>query len=282
MFESIFETVKLSWLFYIILLILSLIILIVAGLYMAWNYHLGKPMAPFFWLRIKGWTTKGVALFEIFSLTNSVSLEEAKKEVGDGYRLYTPTVVKTAVAKKESRFEKFYNYLFARNLKSKSISYDMQKVKRTQNLIMPKSTYSINGVNTIPLWDLHPQLHTDVLEGLKILTSQGILTLQELEEFVSDKDNAEQKMFKNYSYRTFLDLYLSVRQKYNIVVTTDDVVNFIGKQFDKNYRESIEAKDFNVMQKKKTDSKTTTYGYIAIILAIVIVGIIRIYKTIWG
>ena len=68
----------------------------------------------------------------------------------------------------------------------------------------------------------------------------------------------------------------------NIVVTTDDVVNFIGKQFDKNYRESIEAKDFNVMQKKKTDSKTTTYGYIAIILAIVIVGIIRIYKTIWG
>lgn len=243
---------------------------------MLWMYHLGKPLAPFFWLRLKGWTQRGIAVFEIFSLTNSVSLEEARKEVGDGFRLYTPSTVNMPV-KKVGRFQKFIDY-FSGN---KTPSYGVTKIKRIQNLIMPKSTYSINGVTTIPLWDLHPQLHTDILEGVKILISNGITTLADFKEFVSDKDNANQIMFKNYSYQKFMDLYLGARQKFNVVVTTDDVANFIGKQFDKNFRESIEAKDYNAMIKNKTESKVMMYGYIAIILTIVIVGFKVIYTTIY-
>ncbi len=275
-----FDDLKISWLFYIILVIIFVIVLIAAVLYMAYNYHLGKPMAPFFWLRIKGWTTRGVALFEIFSLTNSVSLEEAKKEVGDGYRLFTPTTINMPV-KKEGWYKRAYNYIFARNLQSSGGAYGVTKIKRIQNLIMPKSTYSINGVNTIPLWDLHPQLHVDLLEGVKILISKDIKTLSAFTEYVKDKNNAEQNMFKNYSYRTFYDLYLGVRQKYNITVTTDDVANFIGKQFDKNFRESIEAKDFNAMQKSKTENKYSLYGYVAIILTVIIIGFKVIYQTLY-
>ena len=273
-----FEGLKLSWLFFIILFMIGVFVLAAAGGYMLWNYHFGKPMAPFFWLRIAGWMNSKVALFEIFSLTNSVSLEEARKEVGDGYRLYIPSTVDIPV-KKVGFWKKIYNYLLAKNIGNSD--YAVKKVSRIQNLIMPKSTYSINGVNTIPLWDLHPQLHTDVLEGVKVLISQGIKTLEQFTEFISEKDNVEQILFKNYSYRTFYDLYMGVRQKYNMTVTTDDVANFIGKQFDKNFRESIEAKDFNAMQKSKAEGKFIVYGYLAIILAIIIIGIKILYPIIF-
>lgn len=277
----VFEETKMSLILYIIVVIVGLFVIAAMGGYLLWNYHLGKAMSPFFWLRIAGWTNPKVALFEIFSLTNFVSLEEARKERGDGYRLYTPSTVDMPV-KKEGKIKRFMDYILARKLvKSEKTEYGVKKVNRVQNLIMPKSTYSINGVNTIPIWDLHPQLHTDLLEGVKTLISNGITTLKDLEEFVSIKDNAEQNLFKNYSYRTFYDLYMGVRQKYNIIVTTDDVANFIGKQFDKNFRESIEAKDFNAMQAQKTDNKFLYYGYLAIILAIVIIGFKVIYTTIY-
>ena len=271
-----FEETKISFLFYTIIVVVSLFLLFAMGGYLLWNYHLGKAMAPFFWMRIAGWTNPKVALFEIFSLTNSISLEEARKETGDGYRLFVPTKVDMPT-KKVGSFKKIINYLFARDA-----GYSVKKVNRVQNLIMPKSSYSINGVNTILLWDLHPQLHIDVLEGVKTLVEKNIKTLKQLKEYVSDPMRAENNLFKNYSYRTFYEMYLGVRQKYNIQVTTDDVANFIGKQFDKNFRESIEAKDFNAMQAQKTDNRYLTYGYIAIILAIVIVGFKVIYTTIWG
>lgn len=281
-----FEEAKISLLFYIIIVIVSLIVLIAIGGYLLWNYHLGKAMAPFFWLRMKGWTQRGIALFEIFSLTNSVSLEEARKETGDGYRLFTPSTVNIPT-KKEGRvkkiFKKIFDYLFARNLNiPESTEYGVTKVKRIQNLIMPKSTYSINGVNTIPLWDLHPQLHTDILEGVKTLVDKDIKTLDELRDFVSEPDDANKILFKDYTYRTFLDLYLGARQKFSVEITTDDVANFIGHQFDKNFRESIEAKDFNAAMQQKTDSSYLKWGYLAIILAIVIVGFKVCYTTIWG
>jgi hypothetical protein len=253
-------------------------VLIAFGGYMLWSYHLGKPMAPFFWLRLKGWTSRGIALFEIFSLTNSVSLEEARKEVGDGFRLYTPTKVEVSV-KKEGRVKKFLDYILARKVVDK---YEIKRINRVQNLVMPKSTYSINGVCTIPLWDLHPQLHIDLLEGIKVLISKDIKTLTQLTEFCEVRENAEETMFKNYNYRTFLDLYLSVRQKYNISISTNDVINFIGKQFDKNFRESIEAKDFNVLQKGRTENKYILYGYVAIILTILIIGVKVLYTTFYG
>lgn len=277
-----FEQTKLSLIFYMIIVALSLFVLFVVGAYLFWNYHLGKAMAPFFWLRIKSWTQRNIALFEIFSLTNIVSLEEARKETGDGYRLYIPSVV-TIPTKKEGRFEHIFNYLFAKRLKiSETNEYEVKKVKRVQNLIMPKSTYSINGVNTIPLWDLHPQLHTDILEGVKTLIDNDIKILAELEDFVSNPDDANKILFKEYTYRTFLDLYLGARQKFSVNITTDDVANFIGGNFDKNFRESIEAKDFNSAMQSKVDNSYLKWGYLAIILAIVIVGIKIIYQTIWG
>ncbi len=283
-----FEETKLSLIFYIIVVVIGLFVLFVIGAYLFWNYYLGKSMSPFFWLRIKSWTQKGVALFEIFSLTNSISLEEARKETGDGYRLYTPTVVNVPV-KKSGKLNSIFKGIMAKILKTPVESetkedpdYGIKKVKRVQNLIMPKSTYSINSVNTIPLWDLHPQLHTDILEGVKTLVDNGIGTLKELEEFVSNPEDANEILFKNYTYRTFLDLYLGARQKFYVNVTTDDVANFIGANFDKNFRESIEAKDFNSAMQSKTDNSYLKWGYLAIIITILIVGFIKIYNTIWG
>lgn len=273
-----FEETKISVLFYIIIVVVSLFVLTAAGLYLLWIYHLGKPLAPFFWLRIKSWTQRNIALFEIFSLTNSVSLEEARKETGDGYRLYTPTTVEIA-KKKEGFFKRKWNFLFG---KSSSIPTGTEKIKRLQNLIMPKSTYSINGVNTIPLWDLHPQLHTDILEGIKILISQNIKTLKQFTEFVENKDNAEKPMFKNYNYRTFYDLYLGVRQKFHVNICTNDIIGFVGTNFDKHYRESIEAKDFNLLQFKKQEGKTTLYGYIIIGIIVAAVAFKIVYRTIYG
>lgn len=271
-----FEDTKISLLFFTIIVVACLFVLFIMAGYLLWCYHLGKAMAPFFWLRLVGWTNSKVALFEIFSLTNSISLEEARKEVGDGYRIFVPSTVDMPT-KNVGIFKKIINYMLARD-----VSYSVKKVNRIQNLIMPKSSYSINGVNTILLWDLHPQLHIDVLEGIKTLVEKDIKTLSKLKEFISDPIRAENNLFKNYSYRTFYEIYLGVRQKYNVCITTDDVANFIGKQFDKNFRESIEAKDFNAMQAQKTDNKFLYYGYIAIILAIVIVGFKVIWQTIYG
>jgi len=274
----VFEETKISVLLYIIIVVVSLLILTAAGLYLLWNYHLGKPLSPFFWLRIKGWTQRDIALFEIFSLTNSVSLEEARKETGDGYRLYIPTEVDMPT-QKVGFWKRKYNFLFGKNLKG---DYKVEKIKRIQNLIMPKSTYSINGVNTIPLWDLHPQLHVDVLEGLKVLIQQDIKTLKQFTEFIQNKDNAEKNMFKNYSYRTFYDLFLEVRQKFQVNIYTNDIVGFVGSNFDKNYRESIESKDFNALQAKKQEGKIVLYGYIIIGIIVAAVAFKIVYRTIYG
>lgn len=272
-----FEETKISVFFYIIIVVVSLFVLAVAGLYLLWIYHLGKPLSPFFFLRIKSWTQRNIALFEIFSLTNSVSLEEARKEIGDGYRLYNPTTVEIA-KKTDGFFKRKWNFLFGKN---STIPTGTEKIKRVQNLIMPKSTYSINGVNTVPLWDLHPQLHKDILEGIKILVSQDIKTLSQFTEFVQNKDNAERPMFKNYNYRTFHDLYLGVRQKFQVNIYTNDIMGFVGTNFDKNYRESIESKDFNALQAKKQEGKTVLYGYIIIGIIVVAVAFKIIYNTIY-
>lgn len=271
-----FDNLNISWLLYIIIVIISVIILVAIGIFMVYQYYMGRALAPFFWLRIKNWTQKGIALFQIFSLTNNVTLEEARKEKGDGYKLYTPTQIEIS-AKKVGKLEKIYNYMF--RVKSKT---PVVRTNRVQNLILPKSTYSINGVNTIPLIDFHPVPHADIIEGLQILIEKGIKNLEDFSEFVKEKDNAEQIMFKDYSYRTFYELYLSFKQKYDVKVTTDDVINFIGKNFDKGFRETIENQEFILQQvTKKNGDKWTKWGWICLFLVILAISFKIIYTTIY-
>lgn len=304
------EMLKVSFIIYLIILIGAVIGLIVFGLYIGMYYHLGKPMALFMYGRIKSWTEKGIAVFEIISLTGNVLLFFAKEETG-GYRRphVTKKLRKPMTRKYKTRtglttivlmlatiilLYKFAHigiiqsavgsmigliipvYAWYRQPKEEIFTGD----NRPQPLIMPKTVYSINGVDTIPLIDLHPPLHTDIKNGLNSLIELGIKTHEGLQQ--EAELNPDIILIPGYTMKSFCELYTAARQKYEFRVRVSDVSEAVTKNFDKNFRESLQAKEFNAKTKKRHDNTTLKYGYAALFIVCLGVIIKLLYFTFYG
>lgn len=304
------ETLHVSFIIYLIILIGAVIGLIVFGLYIGMYYHLGKPMAPFMYGRIKSWTEKGIGIFEILSLTGNVILNFAREEAG-GYRRphITKKVREPMTGKSKIRtglitivfmlgtavvLYKFAHtgimqaavgsmiglslpvYAWYRQPKKEIFTGD----NRPQPLIMPKTVYSINGVDTIPLIDLHPPLHSDIKNGLIALIERDIKTHEDLQKAADHDPDAI--LIPGYTMKSFCELYTAARQKYEFRVKVSDVSEAVTKNFDKNFRESLQAKEFNAKTKKRHDNTPLKYGYAALIIVCLGVVIKLLYFTFYG
>ena len=254
------DFIKLSVVMWVIVTLLGLMILGIFALYIISIYHFGKPLSIFFFGRLKSWTNKKLAIFEIFTLNHDVIFAYAIKGIGGTYREDTEE-------KKLTWFEK--------HIERKQ----QDPTTRGGRAIIPKSTYTVNGVTTIPLLNIHPELSSTITTGLKLLTNNKITTLGQLIEAANK--NPQDILYKGFTYKSFLELYLSTIQKYNIRVTAGEVVEFIGKNTDENFRETIDAKTFNVQAKAKIDNKYLKYGYIGLIVMAVGLVIKIIYVTVY-
>lgn len=304
------ENVSISLIWYILIVGGSLLFLILFGLYLAGYYHFGKPLAPFMNIRIKRWSDPRAALFEIITLLGNVYLTPAQEETG-GYRM--PSVVRTVREPFTTKQKLFWGiltvsviiaifgllkFLGVGTLKAAGISFigfalpvlaisrqathtELIGDNRPQPLIMPLSIYTVNGVPTIPLLDLHPPLHRDLKSGLQILISRNISNPDELKTWI-DSGHGQDELLAGYTCESFYDLYNSTRQKYEFKVTVSDINEAMNKTYDKNFSESIQAKEFNAKTKAKTDNNHMKIGYAALLIVVIGVTIKLIYFTFYG
>lgn len=255
-----FEFVHISWLWFILAVIIAVIVMVFTTMFVIFSWSMGKPLQIFFSRRLDRLSDPTASIFEIFTIDNFGFLEPAKKETGGAFR----RLVKDQTTK------------------GKLIESDLT--------VIPQSTYIINSVETVPLLESHPPLHKDIRAGieecLRLKTNlpkeyRGqISTYEELVKQASETPKAI--LFGTYTYENFLKLYEAYREKYTLIVTVADVHGFVGKNFDKNFRETIEAKNYNVKVKSTVENKYTLYGYIAILLVAAGVAFKLIYSTIYG
>ena len=197
-------------------------------------------------------------IFEIFTLNHEIFLEYGTKEKGGAYR----------------PGEEFKGYTwYERNIQKKKTPI------KSDILTIPKSTYTINGVTTLPVWEIYPRLHEDLKTGLEILISNGIETLAGLKKKAAE--SPDEILFNKHTYKSFLELYSSAIQKYTVKVTAGDVLNFVGDNFDKNFRETIDAKNFNTKAKSKIDGSFLKYGYLAVLIVAAGLAIKIVYVVIY-
>jgi hypothetical protein len=272
--SQIFGDVSLPWIWYLIIVILSMLIILSATGYLLWLWIQGRPLREFFIVKLKSFTNKNLAIFEIFGITNNIKLEIAHYEDGDGYRKGENKYIIPKIEIKKGLYNKIKSAILKNEKKDTEIS-----ATKNSLLIIPKSKYMINGVRTIPLWDLHPQLHADIIKGLDLLIEKHINTLEQLEDIIDDSIKSEEVFFDNYSYKNWYELYIANKNKYTVNIYTTDLDRFVEKNYDANFRRSIFDQEFIETKNKGKVETYDKYGLIATGVTLLIVLIRVLYIT---
>ena len=147
--------------------------------------------------------------------------------------------------------------------------------ERNQIPVIPTSSYTINGIDTVLLWDIHPPLPDYIEKGARTLIDKKITTFEEFATLCNKEP--DKILFDNYTNIEFLKMYLAYRNKFEVNIKVPTVFNFISKNFDENYSESIQIKEYNASYKTKTDNKFAKWGFI--IVGIMVLGIV--FKILW-
>lgn len=264
-FQTIFDTIKISPIIFWIIVIVFCILLIFFVGYFWFEYQKGSSLKLLFWARIKRWFNKRISLFEIFDITNTVRFEYGHREQGDTYKFGEDNSINN---KNKGLLDRIFGD------KNKS-------VENPDEIITPKSVYNINSVKTVPLFEPYPKLNPIIENGINTLISKGITSLEQLEDII---DNAERKndvLFDNVTYEKFYEIYISTKNKYEMNIKFDDIINFMANTYDKNFRETIEAKEYNIKHNKKTDDIGKKYGLYIIVFGAAASIIMILYKVIF-
>jgi hypothetical protein len=272
---TIFDSIKLTPLWYTIAAGIIVFVLFVFGCVFFYQYKRGEALKELFWGRVKGWTNKKIALFEIFNPINTVRFEYAHREMGDVYKFgESSTDYVPESSKKKGIFSKILN-LF--NNKITPVDSSLKS-----EVITPKSVYTINGVRTVPLFEVYPQLNKNIIKGLEALKLKEINTLEELEFMIDDPNMRNHILFDDYTFEKFYELYMASKNKYELNIRIKDVTGFMSNTFNKNFRESIQTKEFNVKMNKKQQDMGKKIGIGIFILCIVASVVIAVYRVIYG
>lgn len=238
-----FQFAEVSWIQFAVTLIAGMAVIIGGSLYFGMLKIFGKELKPYMTARLKK-----QSIFQIYSINNNVSLEFAKQERGGGFKLL-----------------------------------DKKGKETSDNIIIPRSTYSVEGTQTALAYDLFPPLHSDFIEGLNKLKELGYKTISELEKDIKGgKRKSEDEFFKNYTNDSFIKLFHSTRQKYSLSITLDDVLKFLDRHSSQNFSESLATRDTNAMKKKVRENPAKKYAFI--VCGLWVLGLLFIlgYKVIYG
>jgi len=279
---TIFDSIKLTPLWYMIAIGAILFFLLIFGGYILYEYKRGEALSKLFLARIKGWTNKKIALFEIFSPINTVRLEYAHREIGDVYKFGENSSDYVPELNKKKHFYLFRPFYWLLKILDNKVKIQNIDKSLKSEVITPKSVYTINGVRTVPLFEVYPQLNKNIEKGLEALKSKEINTLEEFEFIIEDNTVKSRILFDDYTFEKFYELYMASKNKYELNITVKDVVNFMSNTSNENFSENIEVKEFNVKTNKKSQDFGKKIGIGIFVICMIASVIIAVYRTIYG
>lgn len=150
--------------------------------------------------------------------------------------------------------------------------------------VIGKSTVSINGVDTLLLWNVTPALPQRYTETLKSLVKLGYHNAEDIINDIESKligSSSELIEGSKLTYADFLALHKAVVEKYTVYVTPGDVLNFKENYLDEHPRKSVIEKEVTKEKKRLAEHKYEKYGFILIALIIVMGGsliALKIYR----
>ena len=197
----------------------------------------------FFGKELKPYKTaklKKQAMFQIYSIDHSLRLEPVKEIIGGGFK----------------------------------------QLKEHAKAIFPRSTYTVDGVKTVLLYDLFPEQNPDIIEGLELLTKRNITTLNALEEHVDKLGREDEIFIKDYTYSDFIKILSEVQNKYTIEITVSDVIDFLDKHSNQHFSKSLAQRDINQAKKKRTDPAAKKYAFYIIMAWVGVLLGILVYKVV--
>jgi hypothetical protein len=146
--------------------------------------------------------------------------------------------------------------------------------------IIAQSIISINGVQTLMIWNVTPPLPERYLRMLEKLTEAGFNSLADIAQGLQIQDDQEEPKITleteiladqdKTTIQDFITLHTKIRDRNLIVVTSDDILGFSDKYMDEHAKKSVIEKEVTVQQKRLADSKYQTYAFY--IIAIMVIG----------
>jgi hypothetical protein len=167
--------------------------------------------------------------------------------------------------------------------KPKEHFWDKQEYNYSAPLVS-KSILQINGVKTLMAWNVTPPLPGRYLTALEALNKLGISEIGKLYNDIKVNTINVNDVIKGtaITFGDFLELHNHLKEKYSIVVTPDDILNFEDKFLDEHPIRSVVKKEIVVRKKRYMDNKLQKWAFI-IIGAMVILSFVmiayKIYKS---
>lgn len=174
-------------------------------------------------------------------------------------------------------------YVAPRFLSSRRAAADLRSKteNETDALIIPPSTYNVEGVTTVLAFEIYPELHEDLLAGVRTLKEKEYTTISELKEAItSGAINKTDILFGDYTYDKFLKLYNAAAEKLSFSITVDDILKFLEKHSSQRFSESLSTRITNTEVKKKRDNWAKKYGFYIVLIWAVGLLLILAYKVI--
>lgn len=154
-----------------------------------------------------------------------------------------------------------------------------KKICHTAKPIVAQSIISINGVQTLMVWNVTPPLPERYLSMLEKLTEAGYNSLEDIAQGLKNINDGvpqitpETEIISGQdktTIRDFITLHTKIRDRNKIIVTPDDILSFSDKYMDEHAKKSVIEKEVTVQQKRLADSKYQTYAFY--IIAIMVIG----------
>ncbi|PWB55610.1 MAG: hypothetical protein C3F06_02440 [Candidatus Methanoperedenaceae archaeon] len=146
--------------------------------------------------------------------------------------------------------------------------------------IIAQSITTINGVQTLLIWNVTPPLPERYLRMLEILIESGFNSLEDIEQGLQIQEGQESPVITleteilsgedKITIKDFVILHTKIRDRNLIVVTPEDIMGFSGKYMDEHAKKSVIEKEVTIQQKRLSESKYQTYAFY--IIAIMVIG----------
>lgn len=176
--------------------------------------------------------------------------------------------------------------------KTKKRSYEFWKPEYTYTAARPiiaQSITSINGIDTLMVWNVTPPLPERYIKMLEALTTMGFNTMESLGQALQGgegpKISPESELLTGQDKTTitdFLALHVKIRDRNKIIVTPDDILGFSEKYLDEHAKKSVIEKEVTIATKRLNDNKYQTYAFYLIALMIILGFALKAYKMKYG
>jgi len=147
--------------------------------------------------------------------------------------------------------------------------------------IVAQSIASINGTDTLMLWNINPPLPDRYVAFLEQLLSDGVRTIEDLKT-LDPLSIIKNKYGDTITVAELIMVNEKLRDRNEIKVSADDILSFSSKYMDEHSKKSVIEKEVTISMKRAGDSKYQTYAFILVAMMIVGGFIMLAWKIRYG